>query len=164
MKKFIVVFLIILTLGVFLTSCSHKLIGKLTMMADRNIENKTDYVLLSSYAGGSKKEIRKSKAETIEEALNQTVKSVPGGEFGKNVKIYFVSPRKRYAVECDVWGLSNNQQMKGFKAGDRVQWFSFGVKHTGKITNVVDDVDCMILDDSDGQSKKVKIENMAKIE
>lgn len=166
MKKSILVILICFAaVTITLQSCSSKLlVGKLTMMSDRNIDSKGSYVCLKTYAGSTKKEIYHSRARTIEEALNNTIKSVPGGEFGKNVKIYQILPKKEYwAIECDVWGYSDNQQMMGFRIGDRVQWISLGKKHTGTIASIIDDKQAMVTDDSDNEAKKVNLESLAKI-
>ena len=51
---------------VLLSSCSTIVdLGKLNMISDRNVDSKADYVLLKSYAGGSKKEAKKAEAEEI---------------------------------------------------------------------------------------------------
>ena len=116
-----------LLLGVFfsssliITSCgpSYKMIGEVNMISNRNIDVKNNYVLLSSYAGGTKKEIKKSKAKTIDEALNNTVAKTPGGEYIMNVKIYKVGGIY-YAVVGDVFGLPTEANYHGFKVGDKV--------------------------------------------
>jgi hypothetical protein len=99
MKKTIAILFITI-----MASCgSVKQIGKVNMISNRNIERNLDYKPLLNYAGGSNRELRKSRAKTIEQAIDQTVKKVPGGEFLMNVKIYFVKG-KYYAAEGDVWG------------------------------------------------------------
>lgn len=90
-----------------LTSCMDvKQIGDINMISNRNIESSGNYVLIKRYVGGSKKEIKKFRAKTIEQALDNTIKSTDGGEFMKNVKVYQIN-KKRFAVEGDIWGLKN---------------------------------------------------------
>lgn len=94
----------ILTLALLMGSCmSVKQIGKLNMVSNRNVDSKMDYSNLKNYAGGSRRELKRLKSETLEGAIDNVVKKVPGGEFLKNVKIYVVNT-KYYAVEGDVWG------------------------------------------------------------
>lgn len=94
----------LLMIAVGMTSCMQtKEIGKLNMISNRNIDSKMDYVLIKNYVGGSRKELRNFKGESIEKAIDNVVKSTPGGEFLKNVKIYVVDS-KYYAIEGDVWG------------------------------------------------------------
>ncbi len=80
-----------------------KQIGKLNMISNRNVDSRMDYVLIKNYVGGSKKELRRYKGSSIEEAIDKVVKVQPGGEFLKNVKLYLVKG-KYFAVEGDVWG------------------------------------------------------------
>lgn len=89
------------------------------MISHRNIDPNNEYELKSRYAGGGKKELKKSKAETVEAAVERTVKDIPGGEFLLNVKLYEVK-RKYYAVEGDVWGPIDDHRTRGFSLGDRV--------------------------------------------
>jgi hypothetical protein len=49
-------------------SCNQvlvKQIGKINMISTRNVEFEHDYVLISSYAGGAQKELKKSTALSI---------------------------------------------------------------------------------------------------
>lgn len=88
-----------------LSSCvSVKQIGEFTIVSTRNIQSSEKYVLLTTYSGGNKKELRKSQCKTIQEAINKTVKSVPGGEYLMNAKVYSIDS-EYFAVEGDVWGL-----------------------------------------------------------
>lgn len=103
-----------MVLGVMvLNSCTEsKLIGSVNMISNRNIDNSIKYQLLSTYVGGTKKELRKSKAESIEEAINNTVRKVSGGEYLMNVKIWLVKHeigKAHFAVEGDVWGSQTQQ-------------------------------------------------------
>ncbi len=100
MKKFL--FLILL----FSSCLSVTQVGQFTVVSTRNFESKANYILLKSYAGATKRELRKTKASSLDQAINNTVKSVPNGEFMKNVKVYLVHRGKKvfFAVEGDVWG------------------------------------------------------------
>src|SRR5258705_8863905 len=94
-------FLVALTM---LSSCmSFKQVGQVNMTSNRNIDPKLDYKVLSTYTGASTKELRKSRAKTLQQAIDETVKKIPGGEFLMNVKIYLVNG-EYFAVEGDVWG------------------------------------------------------------
>lgn len=118
MKKY---FLFVITL-VALSACSSvKQIGHVNMISTRNVDASAKYELLSAYVGGRKSELRRSKAKTIDEAINQTVKNIPGGEYLMNVKIYRVGD-SHFAVEGDVWGLPDNQSRYGFTIGESVVW------------------------------------------
>lgn len=118
-------------------------IGKLNMISTRNVEPTIDYNLISSYAGGSKRELRRSRAVNIEEAVGDTVKKVPGGEFLANARIFVVNG-KYYAVEGDVWGRTGNLSFRGFSVGDHVSFKTpFGIK-SGKITALRDDKVCFV--------------------
>jgi hypothetical protein len=102
----------VLAIAAMLTSCmSSKQIGKLNMISNRNVDSKMDYVLIKNYVGGSKKELKRYKGKTIEEAIDKVVKATPGGEFLKNVKLYVIDS-KYYAVEGDVWGYPVTTQNK----------------------------------------------------
>jgi hypothetical protein len=145
----------------FLVSCMQmKPIGDLTMISTRNIDRSMDYVLVKNYQGLSKKEKKKSKSKDIEEAVNSTVKSTPGGEYLTNVKLYIImNPlrkkefRQTYAVEGDVWGFKGDQSMKGFKIGDKVFWSTV----TGQKQGV-------ILELKNGTQAAIQIEGQDKIE
>jgi hypothetical protein len=98
---------IALVLTLLLYSCETiqmTQIGRLNMVSNRNVNPNLQYKVLSTYSGVSQRELRRSRAKTIEDAVNQTVKNVSGGEFLMNVKIYILST-KYYAVEGDVWGV-----------------------------------------------------------
>ncbi|MBK6834244.1 MAG: hypothetical protein IPG89_08235 [Bacteroidetes bacterium] len=128
-----------------LTSCiSTKQIGDLNMISTRNVETKTDYVLIRNYMGGTKRELKRSKAKDLKDAVNNLVKQTPGGEFVKNAKVYLVNG-KYYAVEGDIWGIAQNINFRGFKVGDIVQYK--GNKYT--ITELKNDKVCTIKDDNE---------------
>lgn len=100
MKKFLIVIIL------FASCMRVEKIGQFNVISTRNFESSAKYILLKSYAGGTKRELRKSKSKSLDQAIDNTVKSVPGGEFMKNVKVYIVHRGKRvyFSVEGDVWG------------------------------------------------------------
>jgi hypothetical protein len=136
--------------AVAFSSCKElKLVGELNMVSTRNVEN-VDYVLIKNYEGLSKRQIKKSRAENLNQAIDQTVQNTPGGEFLKNVKVYMIEGTFKtfYAVQGDVWGAKNSTiSHMGFKVGDRVQWKVTGNTKSGKITNLKDGTQATIQED-----------------
>ncbi|MFA5300213.1 MAG: hypothetical protein WC389_18655, partial [Lutibacter sp.] len=110
MKKnttlFLRIALVLVIAGLF-TSCSVVQIGELTMVTTRNYESTKNYKLLKNYTLGTKKEKRTSKSATIKDAMNKTLRTVAGGEYLTNAKIYLIAKggKKYYAAEGDVWGV-----------------------------------------------------------
>jgi hypothetical protein len=83
MKKLILISM------VFFSSCASVImIGNVTQISTRNMDSKNNYVLLKSYVANDNSSLRSLKGYTIQEAINNTVQSVPGGEYMMNVKIY----------------------------------------------------------------------------
>ncbi|MFY9308130.1 MAG: hypothetical protein WAQ28_03670 [Bacteroidia bacterium] len=153
-----------------LTSCSTVVdLGKLNMISDRNIDSKGDYVLVKSYAGGSSKEIKKAlkrtKATTLDAAVDETVRNVAGGEFLKNVKVYGIKKKdKMYLlVEGDVWGVNGNESFRGFKVGDLVQWKELTITKKGTITGLTDAEKCMVKEEGKENSKALKFSSLTKV-
>ena len=145
-------------LGVFLLSCSSiqvKQIGQVNMISTRNINPSFNYQVIKTYAGNAK-ELKESKALTIDDAINQTVKKVPGGEFLMNVKIYRLKDDKEtfYAIEGDVWGTASNQSIKGIKASDRVRVKKSGKYLSGIVVSLKDDQTCIVKIEEVGKSDK----------
>jgi len=152
------------------SSCtSVKQIGKVNMISNRNVDPNLQYKALTTYSGGSKRELKKSKAKSIEAAIDQTVKKIPGGEFLMNCKIYIVKT-KYIAVEGDVWGNTTNIQFRGFKVGDKVTWkkkdIINGAKYlTGTITALKDDKTCYVKIDEELDSLvELPYDDITKIE
>jgi len=160
MKHFFLALIVILGLS----SCvSVKQIGTLNMMSQRNVDpNVANYQLLSSYSGGDKKELKKSKALLVEEAVNQTVKKIPGGEFLMNVKLYQVKGN-RFAVEGDVWGVKTDVTYRGFKIGDKVMWKAGGDIKEGVVKSLIDDKTCYVVT-KDGNIVEKKYTEISKSE
>lgn len=167
MKKSIPALIIVV---LFMSSCVKVIdLGKLNMISDRNIDSKTEYVLIKNYAGGSEKEIKKAlkktKATTIDAAVDETVRNVAGGEYLKNVKLYGVMKKKKMylLVEGDVWGVSGNESFRGFKVGDIVQWKELTVTKKGTITGLTDAEKCMVREIGKENSQSVKYSNITKV-
>jgi len=172
--------MMILVLGAC-TSVKPVQIGKFTMIANRNIDSKADYVLLRPYGGGNiEAEIKKSRFATMDEAIDNTVKLVAGGEFLKNVKIYMVEvhvsridkndeSKYYFAVEGDVWGLKGQElpigTYQGLKVGDRVQWRVGGIITFGTVTGVDrrDLKKFIVKPDNKKKYKKIKDERLIQI-
>jgi hypothetical protein len=154
----------------FLSSCFKVIqLGKLNMISNRNIESKADYVLLKNYAGGDIKEIKKAlkktKASSLDQAVDETVKNVAGGEFLKNVKVYGIKKKdKLYLyVEGDVWGLNDNISYRGFKLADVVQWKDVTGYKKGVITGLTDSEKCMVKEEGAEFSVPMKYINIIKV-
>lgn len=172
MKKSLQLIAAAFVMSLFFSSCvSVKEIGDLNMVSTRNVESDAHYTLISTYIGGDKTEIRKSRSKTIDDAINQTVKSIPGGEYLKNVKIYEVYHGKNnsyYAVEGDVWGLSNGAAVsyRGFKVGDKVTWKAgpLGDKKfvTGIITSLKSDKTCLVKRDDNQVIVELSYDDISK--
>jgi hypothetical protein len=89
--------------------------GRLNMVSVRNIDPKGNYQLLQKNVEYTKKEMKKYCQKSIEEAIDDVVKKVPGGEYLMNSKIYVcVIPGSVYngykstcfyIVQGDVWGI-----------------------------------------------------------
>jgi hypothetical protein len=154
----------ILAATVVMTSCgpSFKQIGYLNMISTRNVSTKENYVNIKSYVGEDKKELKRNKGKTLDEAVTNLVKTVPGGEFIQNAKVYIIDATY-YAVAGDVWGTTEMQNYKGFKVGDRVMWKDNFVKYTGVITDLKSDKECTVKQDENNKVRIVRYEEMSKI-
>lgn len=145
---------IVLIIALVFTSCmSLEQIGKVNMISNRNIDPKLDYQVLSTYTSSGGNDLYYSKSETIEDAIDETVRSVPGGEFLMNAKIYLVNG-KYYACEGDVWGRKDEISFRGFKVGDKVTWRVFKNYKKGTIISLKDDYVCLIEQEDGGVIEK----------
>ncbi len=159
MKTLLVGILAVTSLGA--CSSSVKQIGKVNMISNRNIDPKLDYAPLSTYAGGSKSELKKAKETSIEDAIDKTVRKVPGGEFLMNAKIFMVDGRY-VVVEGDVWGVNTNVAHRGFRVGDQVVWKSVtGVVKMGVVKSLKDDKTCFV-ETEDGTRVEKKYDDISK--
>ena len=155
MKK--IFFIPIIISFVSCTSIQTMQIGQLNMISTRNIDSNFDYSQISTYSGSSQKELRTTKAISVEDAVNSVVKSVPGGEFLMNVKLYRVKRGDNYfySVEGDVWGKKESVSYRGFKEGDNVVWSTIKGVKTGVIKSLRNDTLCLVL--IDGSDKIIEI-------
>lgn len=163
MKKFLLILLTLLALN----SCevNKVLIGDINMISERNIDSDREYVELKRYAGTGKKAARVARAKNLQDAVDATVKGVPGGEFIKNAKIFKING-VFYLVEGDVWGVENSS-FAGFSAGDRVLYKKRGaflVKDIkGTIQSLINDRECLVLPDGEDIPKKISYDDLIKI-
>jgi hypothetical protein len=115
MKKTIINLLAILLMSSALTSCMvFNEAGRLNLVSVRNIDSKNNYQLLQKNVEYTKKEMRKNCKTSIEQAIDDVVKKVPGGEYLMNAKINVCvipgslfngyKPSCFYVVTGDVWG------------------------------------------------------------
>lgn len=157
-------FYFLLSIILFLPSCKTAItqVGKLNMISNRNVDIKNNYQKIKSYASLTKRELKKTECRSIDEAIDKTVKSVPGGEFIMNAKIYLVK-NQYFAVEGDIWG-NNTQEHLGFTVGVKVQWKNNFVDKIGTITSLTNDNECMVKQDGKEKSKKMKYKNLVKVD
>lgn len=164
---------ILLVMAVMISCNSLKQIGDVNMISTRNIDASMKYKLISSYAGGSDKELskrslKKSRATNIESAVSETVKKIPGGEYLMNVKIYLIN-NKYIAVEGDVWGNPEEQAIRGFKIGTKVTWKNVSLINgktypTGVIMALKDNKKCLVKVDETGKTVELTYDDITKIE
>lgn len=143
-----------------------ELVGSFNLVSTRNIETGKDYVLLSSYAGGTDAEMKKSKALTADDAINNVVKSVAGGVYMMNVKIYLVGYGKYYAAQGDVYGIAGQvSDQHGWKVGDHVQYSTpvTLMKSKGVIIDLNNNNECTVKDDASGKVYVVKFDKLVSL-
>lgn len=95
MKKLL--FLAIITCA---TGCAYNRVGSLTMISTRNIDYSTEYVELARGVEGTSK---MKRDDAMQEAIDEAVNSVPGGEYMMNTVVY-VKDNRIIKVKGDVWG------------------------------------------------------------
>jgi hypothetical protein len=116
MRKLVINYMSILMIAVLSTSCMvFNEAGRLNLVSVRNIDSKSNYQLLQKNVEYTKKEMRKNCKKTIEQAIDDVVKKVPGGEYLMNAKINVCviqgtlfngyQPSLYYIVTGDVWGI-----------------------------------------------------------
>lgn len=144
-----------------------KQVGDLNMVANRNVNPNQEYELVKTYAGSDskkalKKEFKKVKAETIQAAIDYTIKNTAGGEFLTNAKIYLLNGTY-FVVHGDVWGAKDvEKQFKGWKVGDRVQWKELTNVKKGTIVDLKNAEEASIKEDETGKVKNIKYEKLQK--
>ncbi|MEI6755182.1 MAG: hypothetical protein WCK78_18725 [Paludibacter sp.] len=162
MKKIIYLMFVVVISFSGCSTLKVKQIGKMNMISNRNVNPNLQYQLISSYSGGSKSELRKSTAKTIDEAVDQTVRKIPGGEFLMNVKIYAIDSTF-YAVEGDVWGVPLVNGYRGFKVGSKVSWNVLFKTKTGIVYALKDDEKCSVTDDETKRIVEIKYDDLTNI-
>lgn len=114
--------LIISLIACVLASCSYQRVGNLTMVSTRNVDSSKEYVELKRTVEGKSK-LRKENA--LEEAINDAVMSVNGGEYMTNVVVYIKGDRV-IKVVGDVYGSSDGKTIVSDEAklspGQIVHW------------------------------------------
>lgn len=105
------------------SSCSYNRIGSVTMISTRNIASNVEYVELARNVEGISK---MSHDDPLQEAIDNAVKSIPGGEYMTNTVIYQLKDKK-IKVIGDVYGRKDlNAQhavaLNTFKNGEIVTW------------------------------------------
>lgn len=162
---------LLLVLPFLMVSCSIgvKQIGSVNMISNRNIAvNNIEYEEIKSWAGSSskkeiKREYKKVKAKSIDEAVTQTVKNTPGGEFITNAKIYVING-SYFVVTGDVWGVKKtDRNYKGFKEGDKVQYTRALKKRTGTITSLKDGTEATIFEDETEKYFTIPYDKLLKV-
>lgn len=165
MKKHTLALAGVILLSILMTGCYNR-IGKLTMISTRNIDSKTDYVLLEKDVMGKAKA---KKKDVIELAVDRAVKKQPTGEFMKNVIIEVSNSGKKIRVRGDVWGTPPNINIKTtvtanieFKAGDKVTFKSGGKIVEGTILGVNEKN--AVVETTVGEKKEVDYDKLTKIQ
>ena len=165
MKK---LFMIVLGIICCAGCTTVKQIGQFTLLSTRSVnDNIGEYKVLSYYEGESDAEIKKSRAENMEEAVTIMLRNVPGGEFLKNVKVFEIEKGKKkqyFAVVGDVWGKAlQNADVNGFKVGDKVQWIGLTGKKVGIITNLTNSEECTVQEEGKETVITLKYSKLTKI-
>lgn len=155
MKKVILLILAMLMVVNFCDAQKVIQIGKINMISSKNVGDLEDYEIIAAYARGNQKKITKSKAETLEDALEQTVREIPGGVFVMNAKIYMIK-KKYFAIEGDVWGLKQNANYKGFKVGDYVMWKTVSGYKKGTVEAIKNSEECVVIEDGTTNRTTIK--------
>lgn len=151
--------LFLISISILFSSCiSSKMIGKVNMISTRNVDPKLNYTLLSSYVGEGS--LYRTKSKTLDDAINSTVKKVPGGEFLMNAKIYVLSNGYIH-VSGDVWGIPTDN-FNGFKIGDKVTFKLFNEYTTGVITGFKDNEKAIVKRDKDQKIVEIDFSNLIK--
>jgi hypothetical protein len=151
-----------------LTSCFTR-VGKLVIVSTRNVDSKTEYVLIQKDVNGKGK-----STGALEEAIDGAVKQFPTGEFMKNVSIEISGNGNRVKITGDVWGTTPTQNVDKevtktvkanieFKTGDKVT-FKNGVGKIVEGTLIGVNQNTAIVEYDDGKKREVTYEKLTKIE
>lgn len=80
-----------------------KQVGRVATITTREVRHLEALQLLEANAGSGKKAQTSNRSETIDGAIENLLRSVPGGQVVRNVTIYHVN-NKKYSVTGDVYG------------------------------------------------------------
>lgn len=106
MKKTI---LILLATTLMFSSC-YRRIGDLTILANRNVNLKSDYVLLKRNVEGK---CKSKKQDALEIAVDRAVESADG-EYLMNVKVFVKKNGTKIKVIGDVYGVKSDFETQNF--------------------------------------------------
>lgn len=137
MKKITLFYLLAVAV---LVSCAYRRVGSMTMISTRNIDSSKHYVLLARGVEGVS---NMKNDDALQDAIDNAVHSVPGGEYMMNTAIYF-KDEKRIKVRGDVYGIGvalyndstgalNNQ----LQIGDKVTW---RIEGTGSVIGLINEI------------------------
>ena len=104
-------------LSILMSSCSWRRIADLNMVSNRNIDTKSEYVELRTYVTAK---VTLKKDNSLDKAIDEVVKGVPGGEYLHNVKISIKGDR-RLKIEGDVWGIDGKDIRLKYKQYDKLE-------------------------------------------
>ena len=155
-----------------LTSCSIR-IADLTMISTRNIDSDKQYKELKKYTIGKDRSlysilfIGPLGSPDIEDAIDDAIKKVPGGEYMKNVVIrekypfFLLFSMRTFQVEGDVWGIPQTkiQNIYGYKVGEQVMWKQMGKWKTGEIIAITKETVNVKYTNDKGTDKIVELKN-----
>lgn len=155
----------------FFTSCNvYDNLGTVTVLSSKQIDFNKKYCLKQSFAGSSNKELKKNASPTnnINEALDNLIKSVPGGIFVMNARILY--GLHGVTVTGDVYGLcdeedkkENAQTQNSFSVGDDVMFKKGESFIKAEIEAIKNDNECIIRSQS-GAYFPAKFSDLIKIQ
>ena len=99
----------------------------------------------------------------MQDAMDQTIREIPGGVFLMNATFYLVKG-KYFAVEGDVWGIKQNADYKGFKIGDKVMWKTVTGYKRGVLEAIKDSENCVVIDEETQHRKTIKYVKLMRVE
>ncbi len=168
--KYKITFGLILVCLIFSSCNVYDNLGTVTVLSSKQIDFNKKYCLKQSFAGSSKKELKKNASPTnnINEALDNLIKSVPGGIFVMNARILY--GLHGVTVTGDVYGLcdedeknENVQAQYSFSIGDHVMFQDGDSFIKAEIEAVKNDTECIIRSEN-GAYFPAKFSDLIKIQ
>lgn len=89
-----------------MASCGFKRYGDFTVLANGNVDNNPKVEKLAPQVEAV---VKTSKNDPLEQAVDDAVNSVPGGEYMKNVTVWFKKNGSKVKVVGDVYGTPVNK-------------------------------------------------------